>query len=315
MSYAAQGLPRLIEKLGRERTGTDAGAICLENAIYVADAGRSHAQTGAGARAKRIGRSDERIGAEIHVQKRALGALGEYGSTVLKILVHKHLIVDESEAAERLDGLEPLLLVIAYIEIRISQIRDGSQMAGLQRVVAGTEIRSGDVADTQADTRDLVSVGRAYALEGGANLRLALGGLVRSVEYPVGREYEIGALGNLQAGSAIKSHFLDLGNLVHQNHRVYDHAIADDVRRPVAENAGRHRMEDKTLAGEMNGMAGIRSALETGNHVIVRSQHIDDLAFALVAPLHSQNHVNFLHSIVFQSIIPTFLNICPTLLK
>ena len=42
-------------------------------------------------------------------------------------------------------------------------------------------------------------------------------------------------------------------------------------------------------------MAGIGSALETGDDLIFGSKHVHDLAFTLVAPLQSENYIDFFH--------------------
>lgn len=44
-------------------------------------------------------------------------------------------------------------------------------------------------------------------------------------------------------------------------------------------------------------MARIGTALKTRNRLITGSQHIDNLAFALVAPLQAEYDVNFIHDL------------------
>lgn len=45
-------------------------------------------------------------------------------------------------------------------------------------------------------------------------------------------------------------------------------------------------------------MTRIGTALKTRNRLITGSQHIDNLAFALVAPLQAEYDVNFIHDLL-----------------
>lgn len=45
-------------------------------------------------------------------------------------------------------------------------------------------------------------------------------------------------------------------------------------------------------------MARIGTALKTRNRLITGSQHIDNLAFALIAPLQAEYDVNFIHDLL-----------------
>ena len=38
---------------------------------------------------------------------------------------------------------------------------------------------------------------------------------------------------------------------------------------------------------ELEGVAGIGTTLETGHHIIVRSEHVDNLTLAFIAPLET----------------------------
>ena len=71
----AQGLAELVEQLGRERAGADAGRVGLEDADHPVDLRRADAGARARAARGRVGRGDERIGAVVDVEQRALAAL------------------------------------------------------------------------------------------------------------------------------------------------------------------------------------------------------------------------------------------------
>ena len=66
-------------------------------------------------------------------------------------------------------------------------------------------------------------------------------------------------------------------------------AIADDAAATGAQHAAGHKLEDKLFALDDDGVAGIVSAGVAGHDGEVLRQHVDNLAFALIAPLGTQN--------------------------
>ncbi|MNC94513.1 hypothetical protein D3C83_113870 [compost metagenome] len=74
-------------------------------------------------------------------------------------------------------------------------------------------------------------------------------------------------------------------NLVDQDFRIDDHAIADDAELVRVEGAGRDQMQDRFLAVDHQRMAGVVAALKADDDIGVAGKQIDDLAFTLVAPL------------------------------
>ena len=83
---------------------------------------------------------------------------------------------------------------------------------------------------------------------------------------------------------------LQLGNLVDQGLRIDHHAVADDRKLALSNDAGRQQRKLVGRAVDDQGVAGIMAALETHNDVGLLRQPVDDLAFAFVAPLGSDNH-------------------------
>jgi hypothetical protein len=47
----------------------------------------------------------------------------------------------------------------------------------------------------------------------------------------------------------------------------------------------------------MERVSGIRTALETGYNIIIRGENIHHLTFTLVAPLQTEYHIDFFHSV------------------
>jgi hypothetical protein len=79
--------------------------------------------------------------------------------------------------------------------------------------------------------------------------------------------------------------------LVHfgeQRLRIDDDPIADDAGDARMKDAGRNEPEDELRAADVDGMAGVVSALVTRDKGKMRRQQIDDLAFAFIAPLRAE---------------------------
>lgn len=127
----AHPLAVFVEKFGRERSAAHPRAIGLEDAVHVADARRSYAQTGTNAGAERVRRRDEGISAEIDVQHRTLRSFGQHRVILVEQAVHRMLAVDQPETLEILDSLEPLLLVVGQVD-RIVVLAEQSEVFFLQ---------------------------------------------------------------------------------------------------------------------------------------------------------------------------------------
>ena len=70
-------------------------------------------------------------------------------------------------------------------------------------------------------------------------------------------------------------------------------SITDDVHLSTLEDTRGNTAQDIFLPLELQCVTGIWTALETGNHIITRGQHIDHLSFSFIAPLQSEQDVNF----------------------
>src|SRR6266568_7746436 len=71
-----------------------------------------------------------------------------------------------------------------------------------------------------------------------------------------------------------------------QQHDGVDHdAVADDAGAVLVEDAGGHQLELELAMLSDDGVAGVVAALGADDHLGLRGEVVDDLAFALVAPL------------------------------
>ncbi len=294
MAQAAQRVARLVEQLGREGAAAHARAVGLEDAVDLADAVRSHAQTRAGAGAHRVRGGDERIGTEIDVEQRALGTFGQHAAVLGQRVVDLVLAVDQTELLEVFGRLEPAGLQFGEVARIVEAPQDGF-VARLRTVVDRAEIGVQQVAHADARAADLVGVGRTDALARGADLRAALRRLVGRVEGAVGRQDQVGLFRDAELRTQVVAAGREPLGLLAEEHGVEHHAVADDIGFAALENARRNRAEDIFFTVELQSMTGVRPSLETSYDLIRGGQHIDHLAFAFVAPLQAENDVYFFH--------------------
>ena len=150
-----------------------------------------------------------------------------------------------------------------------------------------------DITYAQTVTADLISVGRTDALASSTHLVLALLRFIGSVEHTVSRHDEMRLLGDMQTGMQVVTTGLKCLGLVHEEIRSEHYAIADNVHLATLEDARGDRAQHILLAFKLQRMTCIRASLETGNHIVLRGQHIDHLTFSFVAPLQAQQDINF----------------------
>ena len=83
---------------------------------------------------------------------------------------------------------------------------------------------------------------------------------------------------------------LELVDLVEEGHGVEHDAVADDALAVGAQDAAGDELQDELLAGDDDGVAGVVAAGVAGDDVELLGQHVDDLAFAFVAPLGAEDY-------------------------
>ena len=154
--------------------------------------------------------------------------------------------------------------------------------AGLD--VGGERRRVGDVAGPQADAPGLVGVGRADALQRGADLVVAAHRLGDGVVGLVPREDQVGPARDLQPGArhAAGLEGVDLGE---QRRQVDDDAVADDRHDVVVEDAARDQLQGVAVAADDDGVPGVVATLVAHDVAVLLGQQVDDLGLALVTPL------------------------------
>ena len=147
----------------------------------------------------------------------------------------------------------------------------------------------GKVASAHAHAGLLVLVAGADAAAGGTDLVLGLA-FTRGVDGAVIRHDEMGLVADLEAfGAHIETESSESVDLFEEAGGVEHDAVADDAHLAGMKNTGRHHMQDVLLSVNDDGMARVVAALETDHHIHFGSEQIDDLAFAFVAPLRTND--------------------------
>ncbi len=91
-----------------------------------------------------------------------------------------------------------------------------------------------------------------------------------------------------------------------EGHGVENDAVADDAAALGAQHAAGHELENELLAVDDDGVAGVVPAGIARDDGEALAQHIDDLAFALIAPLGANYHCRLRlgHRIACSFLIP-----------
>ena len=147
-----------------------------------------------------------------------------------------------------------------------------------------------EVGDPDAGPVRLRLVGRSDAARGRADVGAAERLLPRAVEEGVGREDDVGAVGELQVLAHLDARGPEARDLGDEGPRVDDEAVADDVQDPLPADAGRDEAEGEVAVFELDGVAGVVAALVARDDVEGGGDQVDDLPLPLVAPLPPDDH-------------------------
>ena len=109
----------------------------------------------------------------------------------------------------------------------------------------------------------------------------------------MGGHNQVGLLRDVQTLLQLVTTGLQCLGLFHEQVGSQHHAIADDVYLTALEDTGRNRTQHILLTFELQGVACIGTALKTSYHIILWGQHVNHLSFTFVAPLQTQQDVNF----------------------
>ena len=80
-----------------------------------------------------------------------------------------------------------------------------------------------------------------------------------------------------------------LVDFAQQGLRIDDNAVADDARDARMQNAGRDQAQHELLSVHVHGVSRVVAALIARNDGEMRRDEVDDLSFAFVAPLRTED--------------------------
>ena len=222
----------------------------------------------------------------IDVEQRALGAFEE-----------DRLAVAHRLAEQQRHVADPGTHALAVLQ-QLLEHRPPVHRGVLDETVAGRDVvadvlleplRVGQVADADAPAGDLVLVGRPDAARRGPDLALAAPGFRQKVEIAVIRQDQVRLVADDQASGDVDAGLHQLVHLGEQRLRIDDEAVADDARDARVQNAGRDQPQHEFRAVDVHGVAGVVSALIARDDRKLWREEIDDLPFAFVAPLRSED--------------------------
>ena len=238
-----------------------------------------------------VGRGDVRIGAVIDVEHGALRPFEEDTFRLRQGLVQVDAGIGNvaRQAVAKggilgMDGSEIERLLLEHgAQVRVLLFDGALQDICEHRFVT-------EIGEANADARHLVFVGRADAAAGGADAALAAQAFARQVDGAVVGHDQVRAVADLQQlvlrEEAALPQLIDLGE---EHGRIDDHAVADHAHFPGVQDAGRNQVQDRLVAIDDHGVAGIVAALVASDDVGVLGQKVDDLPLALIAPLRSDD--------------------------
>ena len=197
MTEIADCFTRFIEEFRWERSRTDTCAISFHDAEDITNFVGTNAQASTCTGADRVGRRDERIASEVDVEHRTLSPFAENGLTLLQNTIDLMFGIYDGELTEILNTLEPLLLDVRDVILKVERLQDGI-MSGLCLSIFLLEVIK-NVAHAETITGNLIRISRTNTLTSGANLVFSLLGFIGSIEDAVGRHDQMGLLGDMEA--------------------------------------------------------------------------------------------------------------------
>src|SRR5947209_8699344 len=101
------------------------------------------------------------------------------------------------------------------------------------------------------------------------------------------RKDEMSAVANEQVAADMDAEFAQTIDLANQRHWIDDDAVPDDAPFPAPQNSRRNQVQNVLRPAMDNSMPGVIPTLAAHNDVRLRSEDIDDFAFAFVPPLRA----------------------------
>ena len=147
-----------------------------------------------------------------------------------------------------------------------------------------------EIDEADARPRHLVLVGRPDAAPRRPDLAFAAQALAREVDRLVVRHDQVRLVADLEArvvGQVAAG--AERGQLRDQYLRIDHDAVGDDADLSLMQHARRDQVQHRLLLADEQRVTGVVAAAEAHDDVGVAGEDVDDLALALVAPLHADD--------------------------
>ncbi len=268
----------------------DAGRVGLRDPPDVGDVAWADARADAGRARDRVRGGDEGIGAVVEVEEDALRPLEEdllagvqrvpaelcgVGDVRLQAVAVGHVLLGHRVQIER----RVLGVRAQHLPLRLHRGHD----------LLAQDLLVEQVLDADPKARCLVRVTGSDATSRSADLEAAELRFACRVEiHVVGHDQmRVGADPQVADGDALALQPLEL---VDQDLRVDDDAVADDARRPRVQDAGRDQVQLELLGAANDRVAGVVAALEAHDEVGLLGEQVGDLSLSFIAPLGAHDH-------------------------
>jgi len=178
-----------------------------------------------------------------------------------------------------------------------------------RRELRGEPVRVEEILQPDRAPGDLVLVRGADAASRGADLRIAHCAFARLVERDVTGEHQRAGGGDLEPRAHRYGRALELADFLQQRGRREHDAVADVDRDARTQDPGRYEPQDGLLPVDDKGVPRVVPALEPDDALRVLGEPIDDLAFAFIAPLGTDDddvlaHASLPGSVTYVTPIP-----------
>ena len=285
MAFLTDLLADGIELLRRERALANTRAVSFDNTDYLVDLVWSNTGTNADAAGDRMRSRNIRIRTIVDIQHRSLCTLEEDLAAGFDLVIQQcNRIADVRTQTIGIAHvfLQDFIIVQRLMIVKQLQLFILDRQVFLQALCEFLTVHQ--IADADTDTVVAVHVARADTTFRRTNLVLATGLITDTIHQTMIRQYHMRAVRDADTRH-IDATGRQAIHLFQHDHRVESNAITDDAMRSLEQDTRRHQTKLIGLAVHYNRMTGIAAALETDNRVRLLCQIIDDLTFALVAPL------------------------------
>jgi hypothetical protein len=159
--------------------------------------------------------------------------------------------------------------------------QSGAELLGIQQFLQAYTTAGG-----------FVGVRRANATACGAKFFFAEQRFASLIKCPMIRQGDVRFIANKEPTAEINVALLEMLDFVDNRAGINDHSSANDTAGAGMENPRRDLMKDVFLLIDYDRVSGVCSALTANHHVHLGGQEVDDLAFALITPLHANDGYN-----------------------